>query len=73
MGVGSVGEQTIVLYFIDCVDTIGEYLIFDAVEFATDDYGFKFHSETVGKHATFCEEFEAYVSHFAFVVFAVYY
>ena len=45
MGVGGVGVETLVSYFVETVYAVGEHLLLDAVEIVADDDCFEFYAE----------------------------
>lgn len=71
MGIRGIGIEAFVGHLVHGVHAVGVQSVFYSVELVADYKGFEFYAQFVGKHAAFCQEFEAYVGHMAFVVFAV--
>jgi len=67
-----VGVEARIVYGIDGIDSIGEYLFFHTVEVATDHQCFEFTIQLIGQRATFCEQFEAHIGDDAVFYFAIY-
>ena len=52
-------KASVIVYGIDGIDSVGEYLFFHTIEVATDHQCFEFTIQLIGQRATFCEQFEA--------------
>ena len=71
MGQRRVREQALVLHLINHVDTIGEQLLLDAVEFVTQHQRLKAAAQTGSQLAALGQQFEADVGNLALVVLAI--
>ena len=72
MRIGGVGIEAFVGHFVNHVGTVGENLVFHAVEVVADYQRFEFHAQLGGELTPFGEEFEAHIGHFAILKLAIY-
>jgi len=72
VGIGGIGIEAFVLNLVNGVDSVGEELFFDVVEFVAYNDGFEFDTEFVGKDAAFGEELKADIGNTAFVKLTIY-
>lgn len=73
MRVAYVREKTLVFHLVYHIGTIREYLVLYPVELVSDYESLKFDTEFLGEFASFGEEFQADIGHFALIKLAIYY
>ena len=71
MGIGGVRIHAGVVHFVDHVCAVWHERLIHVTEVVAYYEGFQLHSEFVGEHAAFGEQFETDVGHMVFVPLAV--